>query len=831
MVAEFRAIATQIQYQSPQIPVVSNLTGTVAPASQLSQADYWCEQLRQPVQFAAGIQTLLELGCGEMVEIGPHPVLLGLGRQGWAEPDVLWLPSLRRGQSDWDVLLNSLSSLYVRGKAVNWQSFDRDYPRRRVSLPTYPFQRQRYWFNAAQPINQSAVEEPQQDCLYTLQWQIQEIQEIQAAAARPGLYESLSPSEQPVASHADSSSQQWLILGDRTQQLGERLARTLTARGAFCQVVYTCASDSRVLSHDCKVTERVDSDSPEAFSALLRSSDWTGIVYLWGLDEAAESCITDVSVLRHPTACAGLLHLTQAIVRTPIPSPGRLWVVTQAAQRVEPADSPVSVLQTLLWGLGRVIALEHPERWGGLIDVPESLEDRVVAAIATEISQINPADQIAIRNNQRHVPRLIPWQPPQSVPGTGVMTPEAAPLRIGSDGTYLITGALGGLGLQLTQWLVQQGARYLALISRRTASPGAAAILEQLQAQGVHIDCIQADVAEAEQVAQALARLQPDPPLKGVFHLAGVLDDGVLLHQNWGRFETVLQPKVAGAWNLHLHTQALSLDWFVLFSSAASLLGSPGQGNYAAANAFLDGLAHLRRSQGLPALSINWSPWGQAGMAAALDDRTQQRWQRAGVQPLMPEQGWAILRQLGTQAPAQIGVLPIDWARFQAQLPNPQRYPMLQGLWSPTLTPEATAAGQKGWEALSLAQRRTYILEVLQQQVAGVVGRELGQALDPHTGFFELGMDSLMALEFRTRLQTHFDVLLPSTISFDCPTIATLTDYLLAQLSPPMPTPTELTSEPADAAGTGQLLQSLSETELLELIDQEYATWVTGANR
>jgi acyl carrier protein len=201
------------------------------------------------------------------------------------------------------------------------------------------------------------------------------------------------------------------------------------------------------------------------------------------------------------------------------------------------------------------------------------------------------------------------------------------------------------------------------------------------------------------------------------------------------------------------------------------------------------------------------------------------------VQPLMPEQGWAILRQLGTQAPAQIGVLPIDWARFQAQLPNPQRYPMLQGLWSPTLTPEATAAGQKGWEALSLAQRRTYILEVLQQQVAGVVGRELGQALDPHTGFFELGMDSLMALEFRTRLQTHFDVLLPSTISFDCPTIATLTDYLLAQLSPPMPTPTELTSEPADAAGTGQLLQSLSETELLELIDQEYATWVTGANR
>ncbi|PPT04899.1 Malonyl CoA-acyl carrier protein transacylase [Geitlerinema sp. FC II] len=776
----FRQVASQIEYRSPEIPVISNLTGTVADAERLGRADYWCQHLRQPVRFTQGTQTLEKLGCRAAIEVGPHPVLLGLARQCVADSETspLWLPSLRRGQPDWSVLLESLKTLYLSGKAIDWQGFDRDYPRRRVSLPTYPFQRKRYWIDVKPDISEVETSPPS---LYASQWKRLEKREIKAFSG------------------------DWLILGDRHTGLGDRLATRLTSLGATCHLHYADTSSS---------ANALSPEDTEAFETLARSRSWSGIVYLWGLDDTRTPPSTpQPDVTCNYPSCAGLFHLAKAIAQDSVSATGRLWVVTQAAQPVESGDNPTSTVQSLLWGLGRTLALEHPQRWGGLLDIPAQFDEDMVEAIAAEIGAIDPEDRVALRSNRRYGQRLQPWKP------------KSEKTALNPEGTYLITGAFGGLGLELAKWLVDRGVQHLALLGRRSPSPQAESQLQKLEARGVCIHRRQADVAIDADIASVFASLKNTaPPITGVFHLAGVLDDGVLLQQRWNRFEKVLQPKVAGAWNLHRHTESLDLDAFVVFSSAASILGSPGQGNYAAANAFLDGLVSLRRSRGLAGLSVQWGPWAESGMAAKLDDRSQQRWKQAGVELLTLERGFALLDRVGIcdrESPHHIGVLPIDWSRFAAQLPDPGRYRLLESLVSSPVE-AVSSTWRDGWDSLSPVQRYHRIFEGLQKEICVVLGADATETLDPHTGFFELGLDSLMALELKNRLQTRFDLVLSSTLTFDCPNPKTLADYLLSQLSPSEgDRPVEPPETPENA------VRDLSENELLALIDREFSTWVT----
>ncbi|MEM8640791.1 MAG: type I polyketide synthase [Cyanobacteria bacterium P01_G01_bin.54] len=763
----FREVAEGVAYQTPQIPIISNLTGETAAAEQLTQADYWCRHLRQPVNFVAGMQALAASGCRVMVEMGPHPVLLGLAKQcaGDAEHPPLFLPSLRRKQDDWSVLLESLRSLYLAGQPIAWQGFDRDYARQRLSLPTYPFQRQRYWF-ADQPETT-----PTATPLYTCQWQ-----HVDTIDALP-------------------LSGNWLILGDRQQKLGERLGDRLTALGATPHLVYAEGGDAG----------RPEHLSPEdfaAFATLMQSQPWSGVVYLWGLDE------TEAPRDGQYPSCAGLFHLAKALAQNVSTVPCRLWIVTQNAQTPIAQDS---LQQNLLWGLGTTIALEHPQQWGGLIDLPATLDADIITAIAAEISAIPPEDRIQLRTDGRYSQRLHTWQPSSDDPA------------FTEAGIYLITGGFGGLGLQLAQWLVQHGVRHLALLGRRSPSAEAEQVLQALEAQDVCIHRFQADISKDDDVSQVFTTLATlKPALKGVFHLAGVIDDGVLVQQQWERFIPVLQPKVMGAWHLHRHTESLALDTFVMFSSATAVLGSPSQGNYGAANAFLDSLAHLRRERGLPGLTVQWGPWAQSGMAAQLDERSQQRWNNVGVAPIGLEQGfdWLTGMVASESTPAIISVMPINWSRFQTQLPNAQRYTLIAELVSSLATTDSSWC--ENWTTISAAQRQNRLLECVKQDLAVVIGAAELPSLDPYTGFFELGLDSLMALELKNRLQTRFDLVLPTTLTFDYPTVAALVDYLLTQLAPPedkiIPVFETTTDEKAE--------QELSESDLLELIDQEFTTWV-----
>ncbi|WP_226594929.1 SDR family oxidoreductase, partial [Microseira wollei] len=253
-----------------------------------------------------------------------------------------------------------------------------------------------------------------------------------------------------------------------------------------------------------------------------------------------------------------------------------------------------------------------------------------------------------------------------SMPQISTKTNEEQ-LSIQPDGSYWITGGLGALGLEVAEWLVEKGARQLVLTGRSQVSVAAKQRISSFEQSGARVLVVKADVSQPNQVVEVLEKIQKElPPLRGIIHAAGVLDDGVLQQQSIERFGRVMAPKVAGAWNLHNLTANLPLDFFVGFSSVAALFGSAGQGNYAAANAFMDGLAHYRQAMGLPGLSINWGPWANVGMAASLESRSRDRIQTMGMAAIPVERGLVALEQLLNQSASQVGVMPINWSQLIA---------------------------------------------------------------------------------------------------------------------------------------------------------------------
>ncbi|MDP2292937.1 MAG: SDR family NAD(P)-dependent oxidoreductase, partial [Actinomycetota bacterium] len=297
---------------------------------------------------------------------------------------------------------------------------------------------------------------------------------------------------------------------------------------------------------------------------------------------------------------------------------------------------------------------------GGIHSLLQEIVDDIAAGRAAPLPlRAFPADDIrhAFRYmmQARHIGKVVL-----------VHRPAAAHVR--DDGAYLVTGGLGGLGVAVATWLAVQGARHITLTGRSAPSAEAAAAIAALTTSGVDVRVVRADVTDRAGVAQMIAEATQQVPLRGVFHAAGVLDDGAIGQQTWSRFERVLAPKVVGAQLLDEATRTLDLDHFVLFSSAAALFGSPGQANYAAANSALDALARRRRSHGLPALSINWGAWAEAGMAARLDDREQQRMASRGVGMLDSATALDALGHLLEHTRPQIAVMAIDWPKLLSRI-------------------------------------------------------------------------------------------------------------------------------------------------------------------
>jgi acyl transferase domain-containing protein/NADPH:quinone reductase-like Zn-dependent oxidoreductase/NAD(P)-dependent dehydrogenase (short-subunit alcohol dehydrogenase family)/acyl carrier protein len=363
--------------------------------------------------------------------------------------------------------------------------------------------------------------------------------------------------------------------------------------------------------------------------------------------------------------------------------------------------------------------------------------------------------------------------------------PQRSPIR--PDATYLLTGGLGALGLEMARWLVAQGARHVALMGRRAPTAEAKAALALLEAAGARVELLQADVADFSQVSAALERLRGTglPALAGVLHLAGVLDDGLLPELTRERFTRVMEPKVKGAWNLHVLTQPLPLDFFVCFSSMSSAVGSLGQGNYAAANAFMDGLMHHRRALGLKGLSINWGAWGGIGMAAQLEGPQQRQLAARGIHTLRPRVALAALRQLLQGQETQVGVGAIDWARFVRQVrlsvPLHMLAPVVREATradrstAPVEPPEAFRARLRGAPE---PKRRELLLGFIRGLLARMLGFASPERIEPRSQFLELGLDSLSAVELKNHVEAAFGCSLPVTLLFDFPTLEALAGHL-----------------------------------------------------
>ncbi len=356
------------------------------------------------------------------------------------------------------------------------------------------------------------------------------------------------------------------------------------------------------------------------------------------------------------------------------------------------------------------------------------------------------------------------------------------------DGTYLITGGLGGLGLVSAQWLADNGARHLVLVGRNLPNEDTQKAINELISRGVNVHVAQTDISQRDQVEKLLQNVHANmPSLRGIIHAAGVLDDGILLEQSWSRFETVAASKIDGAWNLHMLTLDSQLDFFILFSAGASLMGSPGQGNYAAANAFLDGLSHYRRSHGLPALAINWSAWAEVGMAAKLGNQGQRRWAVQGMELIKPVDGMLAMERLLEWNTVQAAVLPINWKKVKAENEAEIR-PLLRSLVKSDS--RATESQSSSGRASFLEQLKNspeeeqykLLLEHVKNEVNKVLGLDAAHSPNPKQGFTDIGLDSLMAVELSNRLQKSLNRRLPTTLTFEYPTIEVLTEYLAKEV-------------------------------------------------
>jgi acyl transferase domain-containing protein/acyl carrier protein len=364
----------------------------------------------------------------------------------------------------------------------------------------------------------------------------------------------------------------------------------------------------------------------------------------------------------------------------------------------------------------------------------------------------------------------------------------AAGAAIRPDSTYLVTGGLGGLGLAVSRWMVERGATNLVLMGRSEPSAEARAAIHQLEAAGAKLVVHLGDIGAKADVAAVVRRIAAEmPPLRGVVHAAGVLDDGMLLQQSWPRFETVMRPKVRGTWLLHEETRNLPLDFFVLFSTGSALLGSAGQGNYSAANAFLDGIAHYRRALGLAATTINWGAWSDVGMAAALGEPGRRRWRELGLDLISPAEGIHALERILGEDVVQVAVLPFDWARFVQRSERVVR-PILARVAVGHAPPQHdVAAGSRGSLLRQLDEsppeaRFEILRQHLEERVRHVLRLDSTLALDPGLGLSDLGMDSLMAVELSNHLQSSLGRSLPSTLAFEHPTLAALAQHLASEV-------------------------------------------------
>ncbi|MGW3502995.1 non-ribosomal peptide synthetase/type I polyketide synthase [Streptomyces globisporus] len=603
----------------------------------------------------------------------------------------------------------------------------------------------------------------------------------------------------------------WLLLAD-TGGLADAFAALADARGDRCRVVrrgaaYAASADGRTYTVD----PASDADLRRLFADLDRDDGpFRGtVLHLWNLDAPALAAC-DRTALRDHTGAGAYSLVALARLLSARGEGGRLHIVTRGAQPALPGEAP-EPLGAPAWGIGRVLRhQELTEYPGKLIDLdprrqpgPDGDRTEAVALLAEALS--DDEAEIALRDGARRTGRLRPAE----------SLTRPLPLRLRADGSYLVTGAFGALGRLLCRTLVRRGARRIVLVGRTPVPPRekwagtdpgtpegrAVALLRELEVLGAHPVPATFDITDEDALTGWLDahRRSGAPPVRGVFHLAGQVRDTLVADLDRAAFDAVHDPKTVGAHLLHRHLRDEPLDHFVLFASIASLLTTAGQTNYAAGNAFLDALAHHRRAEGLPALSLDWGPWA-TGMIEELG-LVEHYLHSRGMSSLSPDTGMAVLERVIGQDHAQLVVATVvDWPVFLAWYPSPP--PLVADLAAAAAPPTETTSGNGFVDTFRTAgeeARRALVAERF-AALAATVLRTGADRIDPATGLGELGLDSLLAMELRARVHAELGVALPVVALLS----GTPAGELAAQLHDGL---TALASEedPGRAAGAVQL--------------------------
>ena len=568
----------------------------------------------------------------------------------------------------------------------------------------------------------------------------------------------------------------WMIFAD-AKGIGEALAERLGNAGHRCHLVYRAAASAQ---HDSRFpTSTVDECKPHDFRRLLEQFaagvplPYEGVVYLWGLDAPPIEDLNLAGLKSGSEAmCRGALALVQALVEMRKASLGgcKLWFVTANAQHAGGLGRNVDPIQGSLWGLGRTIAIEHPGIWGGLIDLQMNVQNRPdIDLLSAELLHTDGESQIAITaDNQRYVARLI-RQPLAEL--------RSHTLRVRGDATYLVTGGLGMLGRSTVRWLLEKGAKHLVLTGRSARAEAAHQLQADAEKSGATIDVVAADLGCEEDVSRLMQTIGNDfPPLRGVVHSAGVLDDGILALLDWDRFSRVFEPKVYGSWLLHQYTKSLELDFFIVQSSVLSLLGSAGQANYSAANAFLDSLASYRRDSGLPAAAINWSAWSGGGLATTSGARGEAMWSSLGVKFISPDVAMQAFDDVMCRDVEHIAIADTDWPTYAGRVGNPAFLADLLTGSEKTAKELQRKVQSAAPQIPSNGKTRPHLLSRLQQRITTELG--FVDPIDLDQPLNEVGLDSLRSVTLANDLEDEFGVLISISELIKGPTINQLADHL-----------------------------------------------------
>ncbi|WP_143079012.1 type I polyketide synthase, partial [Streptomyces monashensis] len=730
MLQAFRRVAEGVSYSAPSVPVVSNVTGQLAVDGELASADYWVRHVREAVRFADGVAALVAEGVTRFLEIGPDGTLTALAQNGAAD-DALYVPVLRKDGQETQHLVTALARLHVNGASVEWSALLQGAGT--VELPTYAFRRDRYWLERSYGEDGSAVDVTGPH--HTVVWR--------TVAGLP---------------EGSRLSGRWLFLRpvspDGCDGWGGAVTDAVLDAGAELVVVEHHHSDTRA-----ELARRI--------AVAVEDTPVTGVISALALERGERGERGDV-----PGGVLATTVLVQALGDAAVVAP--LWTLTRGAVATTAGDPVPEPDQAAVWGLGRVVALEHPDRWGGLVDLPPTLDGRSAARLVTLLAEgakgTSPQeDQAAIRTGGVLGRRLVP----------AAHAPESV---WRPSGTILVTGGTGALGARVARWAARQGAARLVLVSRGGAqAPGAEELRRELREIGAEVTLAALDLTDRE----ALRALLDAHPVDAVVHTAGVLEDGVLDGLTPGAFRNVFAAKVTGARNLDELTRDRDLSAFILFSSFAGTVGSAGQANYAAANALLDALAERRRSEGLPATSIAWGPWAGGGMAADADVEGRQL--RGGVGLLDPDQALDALAACAAGPSAVAFVADVDWSRFGPAFTAVRPSPLLSEVYrapaGSEITVETVTTGlQARLRDLAPEARRRELLTEVRTRAAAALGYAGAEQVGAERAFRDLGVDSLIAVELRNVLAAVSGVALPATVVFDHPTPQALAAFLYSEL-------------------------------------------------